>query len=474
MNRATEIYSGFVGRNTGFIRDCFADAVVHGRADRSGFVGENSRQIAECLYRSRDKNDIFCADNKGDISNIYRCEKNGEFTLFENTILNKKESRLCDPDDFRLDTRLWERSEESFRLKRDIKDKSMAKKDMITVTNADQLFQIAKSINEGREEAAQANYRLSNSIDLKGRKWMPIGSAENPFRGVFDGCGYSITNMNVNDKDLTYAGFFGVINGAKVMNLKVSGAVKNSLNGAIMAGKNHNGTFMFCHAEGTVRCKRISSGFAAINNGGILGSSFSGLIKPYQLAVPFSMTAAAALIFAAIMVISSNYNNSAIALDPPLRMDPNQQQDQSDTDKPREDSNQLSYNFSKVVSFNGTTGKFHLKNSGYSNHIIAVEIQITDAELLKTIGKTGRTGKDIERIEKAEDYNPETSRMTIARTGGVEPGYYLTSFDMQEFPDGSYLPEGSYEGIAVLKVYDALTHELSVINNELSITIEVN
>ena len=101
-------------------------------------------------------------------------------------------------------------------------------------------------------------------------------------------------------------------------------------------------------------------------------------------------------------------------------------------------------------------------------------MQIPDAELVRTIGKTGRTAKQVNEIEKAEGYDPDKSHMTIAKTGGVEPGYYLTDFNLQKLPDGNYLPKGEYKGLAVLKIYDMNTHIPAVIDTELNVTILVN
>lgn len=292
---------------------------------------------------------------------------------------------------------------------------------VISISNQWQLYEAAKKINGGDREAAEAHYRLENDIDLKGKRWRPIGTPGNPFRGAFIGTGYRVTNLKAKNKKAAYSaysGFFGTLQDAEIVNLYVSGPSK----------------------------KRRLILFL------ILGT----------------------VLLAGLLAGGLYYMNREQPPAPTLVIDQNQKPDPGDKNKPREDANQLSYNFSKSVVFDGTQGNFYLKNSGYSNQTVAIEIHIPDAELLGTIGKTGRTQSQINEIEKADGYDSAKSRMTVAKTGGVEPGYYLTSFELQKFPDGTYLPKGTYKGLAVLKVYDMNTHTPSVVDTELNVTIFVN
>lgn len=50
-------------------------------------------------------------------------------------------------------------------------------------------------------------YKLANDITLT-EKWTPIGTKENPFTGVFDGDGHSISNLNIENNN-EYNGLFG-------------------------------------------------------------------------------------------------------------------------------------------------------------------------------------------------------------------------------------------------------------------------
>ena len=55
------------------------------------------------------------------------------------------------------------------------------------ISTADQLMGITNM---------SGNYILTKNIDLTGKTWVPLGSADAPFTGVFDGNGYVISNLS--------------------------------------------------------------------------------------------------------------------------------------------------------------------------------------------------------------------------------------------------------------------------------------
>ena len=63
-------------------------------------------------------------------------------------------------------------------------------------------------------------YKLGNDIDLSGFSWTPVGSSSAPFRGVLDGDGYTISNLNLINNVIS--GIFSYISGAKILNIKLS------------------------------------------------------------------------------------------------------------------------------------------------------------------------------------------------------------------------------------------------------------
>ncbi len=102
-----------------------------------------------------------------------------------------------------------------------------------------------------------AHFKLYNPIDLDGVELEPIGSLENPFRGTFDGNNLKISNFTLNkDETSKNIGFFGVINNAKILNLKMEKAyVTGGSRLAVLAGyakEDSNGANLIanCHVSG--------------------------------------------------------------------------------------------------------------------------------------------------------------------------------------------------------------------------------
>ena len=110
-------------------------------------------------------------------------------------------------------------------------------------STAEQLLSFAKAYNLGAFEAP-VYVELDSDIDLEGIAWTPIGTSErsggglaegeNAFRGVFDGKGNTIRNMNsiatTTESENEGLGFFSAIagSGTMVQNLNIGGNISNS------------------------------------------------------------------------------------------------------------------------------------------------------------------------------------------------------------------------------------------------------
>ena len=92
--------------------------------------------------------------------------------------------------------------------------------DPYVVSTAEELFLFAKKVNDGSYKNVYAV--IGDDIDLNQDDWTPIGTAANPFTGVFDGKGYKISNVwCIPDGD---AGLFGQV-GTQIEG--TDGVVKN-------------------------------------------------------------------------------------------------------------------------------------------------------------------------------------------------------------------------------------------------------
>ncbi len=96
------------------------------------------------------------------------------------------------------------------------------------IANGAQLAWLAQEVNAGRGGNYQAV--LTADIDLGGEEWTPIGTLNNPFKGSFDGQGYTVKNLSILSPTSDNLGLFGYVNGGTVRNLTVAGSIQTSKN----------------------------------------------------------------------------------------------------------------------------------------------------------------------------------------------------------------------------------------------------
>ena len=88
------------------------------------------------------------------------------------------------------------------------------------------LFWFAGLVNgtlENVEQDTAASAVLTADIDLSGETWTPIGSESTPYTGTFDGQGYTISGMTIENAE-SYSGLFGNVTGT-VKNFTVTGSI---------------------------------------------------------------------------------------------------------------------------------------------------------------------------------------------------------------------------------------------------------
>lgn len=91
--------------------------------------------------------------------------------------------------------------------------------DPYIITNGAQLHGILE-----RDGWQNQYFKLANSIDLGGHEWTPIGNSTTPFKGHFDGNGYTIYGLSIQNDLNGYAGLFGKVEGSKISGLSVKNA----------------------------------------------------------------------------------------------------------------------------------------------------------------------------------------------------------------------------------------------------------
>ena len=99
--------------------------------------------------------------------------------------------------------------------------------DVYEISNAGQLFWFAGLVNgtlEGTTQNVAANAVLLNNITIPAdMAWTPIGNASTIYTGTFDGAGYTISGMKIDDAT-GYSGLFGNVTGT-VRDFTVTGSI---------------------------------------------------------------------------------------------------------------------------------------------------------------------------------------------------------------------------------------------------------
>ncbi|MFI3322173.1 MAG: hypothetical protein R3Y50_06570 [Rikenellaceae bacterium] len=145
------------------------------------------------------------------------------------------------------------------------------------ISTADGINDLSEFVASG-ESTSGLYFELTSDIDLGGidsygngideNEFTAIGDSDIRFKGTFDGGGYEISGLYINKSDVNNQGLFGVIDGATIKNLGVSGIITgNKFTGAI-AGEIYNSKVIGCYNKATI----TGSG----DVGGLVGCMYSG------------------------------------------------------------------------------------------------------------------------------------------------------------------------------------------------------
>ncbi len=134
---------------------------------------------------------------------------------------------------------------------------------------------VGNEVDDGKDTAEDQNGSGNNDTKLLSG-WMPVGTLETPFRGIFDGHGRSIKGLKVTDDDLTggtAAGLFGYASG-EIRNVTLKGSIDISgstdVDAGILAGV-LTGKASNINVNGNIS---ILNG----NAGGVAGSAENGAL----------------------------------------------------------------------------------------------------------------------------------------------------------------------------------------------------
>lgn len=87
-----------------------------------------------------------------------------------------------------------------------------------SINNEDELAGLAYLVNNGTSFDGTTIY-LQNDLNMEYYRWIPIGTPEHPFNGMFYSNDHTISGIVINNTDLSYCGLFGYTNRATVSNI---------------------------------------------------------------------------------------------------------------------------------------------------------------------------------------------------------------------------------------------------------------
>lgn len=141
------------------------------------------------------------------------------------------------------------------------------------------------------------NYYLTGNIDASALPFTPVGTMADSFVGTFDGCGYTITGLNMSRPANTHNGLFGFVrDGAKIANVTLAAVIITcgDYSGALVgyALESGGGEILIqnCHSSGTM----TGSVNASTSVGGLIGTvsndNAAGIIHVYDCSSSCAVT----------------------------------------------------------------------------------------------------------------------------------------------------------------------------------------
>jgi len=123
-----------------------------------------------------------------------------------------------------------------------------------------------------------ANYFLTNDIDMGDIEHIAIED----FSGIFEGNGFTISNIYINKTGVNEIGFFSTLSGI-INNLTVTGIVYGEQRVGLLVGEVNGGFINNCHSDGETYGRIAMGGLIGkMNSGSVLtNSSSTGHVQPY-------------------------------------------------------------------------------------------------------------------------------------------------------------------------------------------------
>ena len=167
------------------------------------------------------------------------------------------------------------------------------------------------------------------------REWVPVGTSDNPYTGTFDGKGFTISGLYVNDGDADCAGLFGSVNGATIKNVGVVGSyikgkdyvgalagkfygdgssMSGVYNTGVVSGENNVGGVIGFKGDGSTVSKAYNTGSVSGMEyvGGVVGKNNGSLYNMYNVGDVDGQSKVGGVVGAHDGVVSNVYNAGSV------------------------------------------------------------------------------------------------------------------------------------------------------------------
>lgn len=149
------------------------------------------------------------------------------------------------------------------------------------ISTPEELAGVAYLVNNNFSSFLGATLHLAGNISLQGRDWVPIGTGNLIFQGNFDGAGFTVSGITLNNVDGSSCGFWTELRNSSVTDLALSADVStDDQDVGILAASAATSEFCNVTVESTINFVRtkVSSSTGTVYNhriGGVVGSSES-------------------------------------------------------------------------------------------------------------------------------------------------------------------------------------------------------
>jgi len=331
--QGTEMVGGLAGMNWSTITACYATAGVAGEEAVGGLVGENKGEVIHCystgsadgddefgglVGRSEDKNDIILCFWDTESSGLERSEggvgKTTSQLQMARTFLGwgacagERVWTLDEGNDY---PKLWWEHLPGEAITFTYPTGTGSAEDPYRIYSGDELNRIGLMPCEWDK-----HFVLMADIDLRlppGETLHRIGREDRPFRGVFDGNGYLISNLSYTSERVNFGGLFGYVDdpNAEIRNVTLvdpnvvattwgeqigglvgylgegtvtdcqvlGGRVSGGGSVGVLVGHNEAGTILRCQTNAVVEGWGPLGGLAGRNNGMIRDSRADGRVR---------------------------------------------------------------------------------------------------------------------------------------------------------------------------------------------------